>query len=171
MAVTSTARKSGSQSKTKSGLDESFKDYIESADPNELADFSSALGQALDTLTATLTTASKRSTATATAAASASLLSSSPPRTFLVATSDGSSNGNTASDSNNNSYDDFYAPKSTSRRNSRAGSELAASMKLNAAAVLEALGDVSDEDDDDLGLGECTLGDVKEDDDDDDVEN
>jgi hypothetical protein len=170
MAVTSTARKSGSQSKAKSGLDESFKDYIESADPNELADFSSALGQALDTLTATLTTASKRSTATATAAASASLLSSSPPRTFLVATSDGSSNGNTASDSNNNSYDDFYAPKSTSRRNSRAGSELASSMKLNAAAVLEALGDVSDEDDDDLGLGECTLGDVKEDDDDD-VEN
>ncbi|KAL7532372.1 hypothetical protein ACHAWF_004110 [Thalassiosira exigua] len=48
-----------------------------------------------------------------------------------------------------------YKPVSSSRRNSGvAGTELAASMKLNAQKLLAELGDlVSDDDDDDLGLG------------------
>ena len=49
----------------------------------------------------------------------------------------------------------YYTPISTSRRNSRAGSEIAMSMKLNAAAVIAELGDISsDDDDDDDFLGE-----------------
>ena len=47
------------------------------------------------------------------------------------------------------SGDEYYAPKSSSRRNSRAGSELSISMKLNAQRVLAELGEISDDDDDD----------------------
>ena len=50
--------------------------------------------------------------------------------------------------------DEYYAPKSSSRRNSRAGSELAASMKLAAQKALAELGELKDdgEDDDELVL-------------------
>ena len=44
---------------------------------------------------------------------------------------------------------EYYEPKSSSRRNSRAGSELAASMKLHAQQALAELGELSDDDDDD----------------------
>lgn len=44
--------------------------------------------------------------------------------------------------------DEYYAPKSSSRRNSRAGSELAANMKLCAQQALAELGDVSDDEND-----------------------
>ena len=46
------------------------------------------------------------------------------------------------------SGDEYYAPKSSSRRNSRAGSELAANMKLCAQQALAELGDVSDDEND-----------------------
>ena len=48
---------------------------------------------------------------------------------------------------------EYYEPKSSSRRNSRAGSELAASMKLHAQQALAELGELSDDDDDQVILG------------------
>lgn len=46
-------------------------------------------------------------------------------------------------------WDGYYKPISSSRRNSRAGSELAMSMKLSAQKALAELGEVSDDSDDD----------------------
>ena len=48
---------------------------------------------------------------------------------------------------------EYYEPKSSSRRNSRAGSELAASMKLHAQQALAELGELSDDEDDQVILG------------------
>ncbi len=42
---------------------------------------------------------------------------------------------------------EFYAPQPTSRRNSKAGEQLVASMKQTAAELLAELGDISDDDD------------------------
>eukprot|EP00584_Thalassiosira_punctigera_P012864 CAMPEP_0172550880 /NCGR_PEP_ID=MMETSP1067-20121228/33392_1 /TAXON_ID=265564 ORGANISM="Thalassiosira punctigera, Strain Tpunct2005C2" /NCGR_SAMPLE_ID=MMETSP1067 /ASSEMBLY_ACC=CAM_ASM_000444 /LENGTH=247 /DNA_ID=CAMNT_0013338559 /DNA_START=20 /DNA_END=759 /DNA_ORIENTATION=+ len=43
----------------------------------------------------------------------------------------------------------YYLPKSSSRRNSRAGSELSISMKINAQKALAELGEITDDDEDD----------------------
>jgi len=48
------------------------------------------------------------------------------------------------------SGEEFYMPKSSSRRNSRAGSELAISMKITAQKALAEMGEVSDDEDEDL---------------------
>jgi len=47
---------------------------------------------------------------------------------------------------------EFYAPQPTSRRNSKAGEQLVASMKQTAAELLAELGDLSDDDDDEINV-------------------
>ncbi len=63
--------------------------------------------------------------------------------------SDGKENSNKLRASQRRpSEGEFYAPQPTSRRNSKAGEQLVASMKQTAAELLAELGDLSDDDDD-----------------------
>mmetsp|Transcript_13925 Transcript_13925/g.19779 ORF Transcript_13925/g.19779 Transcript_13925/m.19779 type:complete len:152 (+) Transcript_13925:144-599(+) len=61
--------------------------------------------------------------------------------------SDGKENSNKLRESERRlSEGEFYAPQPTSRRNSKAGEQLVASMKQTAAELLAELGDLSDDD-------------------------
>ena len=57
--------------------------------------------------------------------------------------------------------DGYYKPVSSSRRNSRAGSELSISMKKAAMAALAELGEVTDDEDDDDWLAMPVLKEEK----------
>lgn len=57
---------------------------------------------------------------------------------------------------------EFYTPQPTSRRNSKAGKQLVQSMKLTAAELLAELGDLSDDDVEEINVIARGLGTWKE---------
>eukprot|EP00574_Skeletonema_japonicum_P014600 CAMPEP_0201713694 /NCGR_PEP_ID=MMETSP0593-20130828/444_1 /ASSEMBLY_ACC=CAM_ASM_000672 /TAXON_ID=267983 /ORGANISM="Skeletonema japonicum, Strain CCMP2506" /LENGTH=148 /DNA_ID=CAMNT_0048202871 /DNA_START=76 /DNA_END=522 /DNA_ORIENTATION=+ len=106
-------------------LASSFKQFVHKSSTAELQEFSTQLSSALNSVS----------------------LNEDPATTNV--SSDGEENNNKLRASQRRpSEGEFYAPQPTSRRNSKAGEQLVASMKQTAAELLAELGDLSDDDDD-----------------------
>ncbi|KAL7496126.1 hypothetical protein ACHAWT_005552 [Skeletonema menzelii] len=134
------ARRNRSNSVT---LASSFKQFVGNASSAEIQEFSSQLNAALSevSLNDEQTSAGEESTA--------------------VQSSDQKENKNHIASQRRPSESEFYTPQPTSRRNSKAGEQLVASMKQTAADLLAELGDISDDDDDEkINFG--TLGTLRE---------
>lgn len=111
-------------------LASSFKQFVGNASSTEIEEFSTQLNEALNAVSI-----NDDETATAT---------------------DKDSN-NLRGSQRRPSEGEFYAPQPTSRRNSKVGEQLLASMKQTAADLLAELGDLDDDDDIDVGgLGTLT---------------
>jgi len=146
------ARRSGRNRRT-TPLAKSFKELIDETPADEVRDLSNQLQQALGSIANGPDGNNDAIDVTASCIArvessSDKRLPSNPQRMLRPM-----SITNLESMNRRPSGDEYYAPKSSSRRNSRAGSELAMSMKLSAQRMLAELGEISDDDDDPILLG------------------
>mmetsp|Transcript_42254 Transcript_42254/g.76241 ORF Transcript_42254/g.76241 Transcript_42254/m.76241 type:complete len:193 (-) Transcript_42254:87-665(-) len=147
------ARRSGRNRKT-TRLADSFKEYVENTPADEVNDLSTQLQNALGSIAnssgnAIDVTASCMARMENKQEASAPLSGKNLPSPSNKVPARRSQSMIPV---HRPSGDEYYAPKSSSRRNLRAGSELSISMKLNAQRVLAELGEISDDDDDDDDL-------------------
>mmetsp|Transcript_4411 Transcript_4411/g.6425 ORF Transcript_4411/g.6425 Transcript_4411/m.6425 type:complete len:159 (+) Transcript_4411:155-631(+) len=116
-------------------LASSFKQFVGNASSTEIQEFSTQL-------TAALNSVSLNEEPTA-AAENQNNVSSAPKE---------NNNSNLRESQILISEGEFYAPQPTSRRSSKAGEQLVASMKQTAAELLAELGDLSDDDDDEINV-------------------
>mmetsp|Transcript_8405 Transcript_8405/g.12655 ORF Transcript_8405/g.12655 Transcript_8405/m.12655 type:complete len:158 (+) Transcript_8405:183-656(+) len=117
-----------------STLASSFKQFVGNASSTEIQEFSTQLTAALNSVSLN---------EDPTAAAENQNNSSAPKE---------NNNSNLRESQILISEGEFYAPQPTSRRNSKAGEQLVASMKQTAAELLAELGDLSDDDDDEINV-------------------
>ncbi len=132
---TPTRRRPASRNRPNGGgtLASSFKQFVHNSSSAEIQEFSSQLTSALNSVTLT------EDPAAAVDPANDSY--------------DGKENSNKLGASQRRpSEGEFYAPQPTSRRNSKAGEQLVASMKQTAAELLSELGDLSDDDDEEVNV-------------------
>ena len=133
----------------------SFKQFVGNASSSEIQEFSSQLTSALNSLSLK---------DDADAAAADVNVEGNPNNTISSDKTDNNNSNNNRVAQRRPSEGDFYTPQPTSRRTSKAGDELVASMKQTAAELLAELGDISDDDDDDEipGAGGLGLGTLRE---------
>ena len=130
-------RRSGRNRKS-TPLSASLKEYVDKAPPDEVLDLKSQL----ETAIGSVANGNSSSGSTNATASDAKEDSSSPSAQRL----------RDDEVANRRPSNEFYNPTSSSRRNSRAGEELRLSMKLDAQKVLAELGEISDDDSDDVEL-------------------